>query len=50
VWTASPSFGPSDAWTSVDMDGATVVASSWSGYRVVLDLDTGTQIAQTFTK
>lgn len=50
VWTAVPSFEPSDAWTFVDVDGATVVASSWSGYRVVFDLGIGTQIAQTFPK
>jgi hypothetical protein len=51
VWTAIPPRGePQDAWTSFRIEGQHVVANSWSGYAVVLDLESGRELARTFTK
>ena len=50
-WTAIPPEGaPQDAWTTVRLEGPRVIASSWSCYLVQLDLETGGEIARTFTK
>lgn len=50
VWRAAPpSTGP-DAWVSAAVEGDRVLAQSWSGWRVVLDLATGVEIDRTFTK
>ena len=49
-WTAMPKVEPQDAWTVVRLEGPCVIANSWSGYLVQLDLDTGDEIARTFTK
>ena len=50
-WTAiPPKVEPQDAWTVVRLEGPCVIANSWSGYLVQLDLDTGDEIARTFTK
>jgi len=45
-----PKVEPQDAWTVVRLEGPCVIANSWSGYLVQLDLDTGDEIARTFTK
>jgi hypothetical protein len=50
-WTAiPPKVEPQDAWTVVRLEGPRVIANSWSGYLVQLDLETGDEIARTFTK
>ena len=50
-WKAIPPEGePQDAWTAVRLEGPRVIANSWSCYLVQLDLETGGEIARTFTK
>jgi hypothetical protein len=50
-WTAiPPKVEPQDAWTAVRLEGPRVIANSWSCYLVQLDLETGDEIARTFTK
>lgn len=52
VWRGElPEVDPTDAFVSLatDADGA-VLASTWSGYRVRLDPDTGCLLGQVFTK
>jgi hypothetical protein len=49
-WQALPPDGDGDAWVAVGLEGGTVVASSWSGWRVHYDLTTGTETARHFTK
>lgn len=50
-WTAMPpKVEPQDAWTAVRLEGPRVIANSWSCYLVQLDLETGDEIARTFTK
>lgn len=51
VWTASPPNGESqDAWTAVRLDGQHLVANSWSGYLVELNVESGQEVTRTFTK
>jgi hypothetical protein len=51
LWTVLPPEGSrQDAWVAVRIDGPRVIASSWSGYLVHLDLDTGGEIVRAFTK
>jgi hypothetical protein len=50
-WTAIPPEGtPQDSWTAVRLEGPRVIANSWTSYLVQLDLETGSEIARTFTK
>jgi hypothetical protein len=50
-WIASPPRGEQhDAWTSVRMEASRVIACSWSGYEVELDLETGREFTRRFTK
>lgn len=50
-WTAiPPKVEPQDACTVVRLEGPCVIANSWSGYLVQLDLETGDELARTFTK
>ena len=50
-WTAiPPKVEPQDARTAVRLEGQRVIANSWSCYLVQLDLETGNEIARTFTK
>lgn len=50
-WRAiPPRVEPRDAWTVVRLEGPRVIANTWSGYLVQLDLETGDEIARTFTK
>jgi len=50
-WTAIPPEGTrQDAWMAVRLEGARVIADSWSCYLVELDLETGSEVARTFTK
>jgi hypothetical protein len=48
IWTAVPPE-PQDAWTVVRLEGLRVIANSWSCYLVEFDLETGGEIARTFT-
>lgn len=51
LWTVMPPEGSrQDAWVAVRLEGPRVIANSWSGYLVHLDLDTGGEIVRTFTK
>jgi hypothetical protein len=50
-WTAIPPVGtPQDAWMAVRLEGLCVIVNSWSCYSVQLDLETGSEVARTFTK
>ena len=50
-WAAiPPKVEPQDAWTAVRLEGPRLIANSWSGYLVQLNLETGDEIARTFTK
>jgi hypothetical protein len=51
IWTAFPPGGErQDSWAAVRLEGPRVIANSWSCYLVHLDLETGDEIARTFTK
>ena len=48
---ALPPDGDRDAWLTVSLEGDnTVVANSWSGWRVQFDPATGAETARHFTK
>jgi len=53
VWTAAPQppmpTSP-DAWAQIHLDGAAVIAYSWSGWLVRLDLVTGAELSREFVK
>jgi hypothetical protein len=49
-WQVLPPGGEGDAWVTVQLEGASVIANSWAYWRVVYDLATGTETARTFTK
>jgi hypothetical protein len=49
-WRVLPPDGGDDAWTQVRLDGDTVVANSWSCWRVRLALTTGKELGRVFTK
>jgi hypothetical protein len=51
VWRAAPPdpSGP-DAWVAARIDRDTVIANSWSGWHVILDLATGTERSRTYAK
>lgn len=50
VWRATPPQPGSDAWTFARIEGHEVVANSWSGYEVRLDIVSGRERSRTFTK
>ena len=51
TWTAIPPERTTrDAWMAVRLEGPRVIANSWSCYLVQLDLETGSEVARTFTK
>jgi hypothetical protein len=51
VWTAPPPLPTSpDAWTQVRIESGLVVAHSWSGYVVHLDVETGQERLREFVK
>jgi hypothetical protein len=49
-WQALPPEGDGDAWVTVFLEGDAVVANSWSCWRVLYDMTTGTETARHFTK
>jgi outer membrane protein assembly factor BamB len=50
VWRAKPPGSGPNAWTSAHLEGDEVVAHSWSGFTVRLDLATGEELGRVFTK
>ena len=51
IWIAAlPSASSTDAYVSFDLGTDEVHASSWSGYRVRIDLRSGEIRGKTFTK
>jgi hypothetical protein len=48
-WQAPPPEGDGDAWVTVFLEGDAVVANSWSWWRVLYDMTTGTETARHFT-
>ncbi len=51
VWRAAPPVGANpDAWVDARIEGDHVVAQTWSGWTVVLDLASGMEQDRAFTK
>ena len=50
VWRLDAPSGVGDLWTEVRLEGDEVIANSWSGYLVRIDLATGQERERTFTK
>jgi hypothetical protein len=52
LWRAElpSSSDPNEAYVSVEVEGDTIRANSWSGYRVRLSADSGRIAESTFTK
>lgn len=50
VWRARPPGVGSDAWTEARIVGDAVIAVSWSGFEVRLDLATGKEQSRRFMK
>jgi hypothetical protein len=51
IWRAPlPDRSGPDCWVSARLDGDRVTASSWSGWRVVLDVASGATRESTFSK
>lgn len=50
VWRAVPPGTGTNAWTQAQIEGDEVVAHSWSGFVVRLDLATGIERDSTFVK
>jgi hypothetical protein len=54
VWRAEPPFygqaGQQDCFTHVAWDGTNLSGQTWSGFRVIVDLDSGQVKTVTFTK
>lgn len=51
LWTAPlPTADPTDCFTSVQWDGQTLTANTWSCHRVSIDVGTGRTILLGFTK
>ena len=50
VWRVTPATHSRDAWTVARLEGDVCRASTWSGWEVTLDLDTGRERSRVFTK
>ena len=50
VWRATPPGSGTSAWVAARIEDGEVVAHSWSGFLVRMDLGTGTEIETKFTK
>ncbi len=51
VWRAKlPSTSATDTFTEMQLTAEGVSASSWSGYRVLIDSETGETLSDQFTK
>ena len=49
-WQARPPEGEGDAWVTVALEEDTVVATSWSSWRVRYDVISGLERCRDFTK
>ena len=50
VWKVLPPEPPNDNWTELSIEDGIVLASTWSCYRLAIDLHTGQELNRTFTK
>ena len=50
VWRATPPGSGPNSWTKARIEGDEVVAYSWSGFTVRLDLATGAERDRVYTK
>lgn len=50
AWEARPPDGEGDAWVTVGLEDDTVVATSWSSWRVRYDVVSGVETSRDFTK
>jgi hypothetical protein len=50
VWTADLPGGDIEAYVDVSWDGDKLSATSWSGYKVLIDPSTGKVTGRTFVK
>ena len=50
AWQARPPEGEGDAWVAVALEEDTVVATSWSSWRVRYDAVSGLEKSRDFTK
>jgi hypothetical protein len=49
VWRATPPGSGPNSWTQARIEGDEVVAKSWSGFEVRLDLASGAERQRTYT-
>ena len=49
AWSVQPPDSQ-DSWVTASVNGGTVTASSWSCWRVTIDLASGREIGRAFTK
>jgi hypothetical protein len=49
-WSAYPPDGDTDAWVAVRIDDGTVLATSFSGWLIRIDPDSGHETERRFTK
>ena len=49
-WQAVPVFENNDVFVAVEWLGDKLMANTWSGYRVVVEVDTGLPLETAFTK
>jgi hypothetical protein len=51
VWRVIPSITSGDSWTVARLEGAAAVrASTWSGWDILIDIETGREQSRVFTK
>jgi len=50
LWKVAPLAGQPDCFTGIQWDGERLTASTWSGYRVAVDLRDGSVTVLEFTK
>jgi hypothetical protein len=49
-WQLIPPEGATDAWVEMRVDGDILVATSWSGWSIRYDINSGRERGRTFTK
>jgi hypothetical protein len=50
VWRVVPPIRSKDCWTVARIENGVCRASTWSGWDVMLDLETGRELDRVFTK
>lgn len=50
AWRVVPRILSQDTWTTARIEGERIIAYTWSGWDVVLDLDTGRELDRVFVK